>query len=201
MTITTLRGSDHVRVASDAHNVTVLLRDWREGDLDALDKLVPIVYGELRRLAATFLSSERPGHTLRPTDLVSEAYLRLIGAEPHQLNDRAHFFAIAGRNMRQILVDHARKRGRAKRGGGETPVTLVDNVIAADRPEALIALDDALVALEAIDARKAKAIELSYFSGLSQAEIADVLGVHVNTVARDLKLAEAWIHRHVREAT
>lgn len=184
----------------DADSVSVLLRDWRQGDVDALNKLVPIVYAELRKLAARFLRDERPGHTLRPTDLVSEAYLRLIGAHPHELNDRAHFLAIAGANMRQILVDHARKRCTAKRGNGQRPITLADNVIASDRPEELVALDDALVALEAIDARKAKVVELSYFSGLSQTEIADVVGVHVNTVARDLRLAEAWLHGHIRTA-
>ena len=187
-------------MGSDAESVTVLLRDWRQGDADALNKLVPIVYAELRKLAARFLRDERAGHTLRPTDLVSEAYLRLIGAHPHELNDRAHFLAIAGANMRQILVDHARKRTRAKRGGGQRPVTLADNVIAADRPEELIALDDALIALEAIDARKAKVVELSYFSGLSQADIASVVGVHVNTVARDLRFAEAWLSRRIQEA-
>jgi RNA polymerase sigma-70 factor (ECF subfamily) len=193
-------GSDQIVLEGDAKTVTVLLRGWREGDREALDKLVPIVYGELRKLAASYLRGERVGHTMKPTDLVSEAYLRLIGAEPHELNDRAHFFAIAGRNMRQILVDHARRRGRDKRGGGERPITLVEGMIADDRPDALVALDDALVALEAIDARKAKIVELSYFSGLSQADIAGVLGVHVNTVARDLRLAEAWLHRHVRDS-
>jgi RNA polymerase sigma factor (TIGR02999 family) len=184
----------------EAKSVTVLLRDWRQGDADALNKLVPIVYDELRRLAARFLRDERAGHTLRPTDLVSEAYLRLIGAHPHELNDRAHFLAIAAVNMRQILVDHARKRSRAKRGGGQRPITLADDVVAVDRPEELVALDDALIALAVIDARKARVVELSYFSGLSQAEIAEVVGVHVNTIARDLHLAEAWLHRHIREA-
>lgn len=181
-------------------SVTVLLRDWRQGDADALKQLVPIVYAELRKLAARFLREERAGHTLRPTELVSEVYLRLIGAHPHELNDRAHFLAIAGANMRQILVDHARRRTRAKRGGGQHPISLSDNVIAPDRPEELVALDAALSALELIDARKARVVELSYFGGLSQAEIAEVVGVHVNTVARDLRLAEAWLYRHIREA-
>ena len=199
MTLSTSEASI-THLEADAKSVTVLLRDWRRGDADALNKLVPIVYDELRRLAARFLRDERAGHTLRPTDLVSEAYLRLIGAHPHELHDRAHFLAIAGANMRQILVDHARKRSRVKRGGGQRPITLADDVIATDRPEELVALDDALVALAVIDARKAKVVELSYFSGLSQAEIAEVVGVHVNTVARDLRLAEAWLHRHIREA-
>jgi RNA polymerase sigma factor (TIGR02999 family) len=138
---------------------------------------------------------------LRPTELVAEAYLRLLGASPSDLADRAHFFAIAGRNMRQILVDHARRRDRGKRGGGERPITLDASIAAVERPEALVALDDALVALAALDARKAQIIELSYFSGLTQAEIASLLDIHVNTVARDLRLAEAWIHAQMREAT
>ncbi|HTR49716.1 MAG TPA: sigma-70 family RNA polymerase sigma factor [Kofleriaceae bacterium] len=186
---------------ADPKTVTALLRDWRHGDRAALDQLVPIVYAELRKLAASFMRGERPGHTFRPTDLVSEAYLRLLGAAPSDLTDRAHFFAIAGRTMRQILVDHARWRTRDKRGGGERPITLDADVPATERPEALVALDDALVALEAFDARKAKIVELSYFGGLTQAEIATVLDVHVNTVARDLRLAEAWIHGRIRGTT
>jgi RNA polymerase sigma factor (TIGR02999 family) len=188
-------------VSGDSETLTHLLRDWRQGDRAALDKLVPIVYAELRRLAANFLRGEQPGHTLRPTDLVSEAYLRLLGSPPNELADRAHFFSIAGRTMRQILVDHARRRSRDKRGGGARPIALAEGIVAADRPEPLIALDDALVALEGFDERKAKVVELSYFGGLTQAEIADFLKVHVNTVARDLRLAEAWINRHIRAAS
>ncbi len=190
-----------VGVSSDPKTVTVLLRNWRGGDRTALDQLVPIVYAELRRLAASYLRDERPGHTLRPTDLVSEAYLRLLGGPASDLVDRAHFLAIAGRNMRQILVDHARRRGRDKRGGGARPITLDAEIGAVDRPEALVALDDALVALDAFDQRKANIVELAYFGGLTQAEIAGLLDVHVNTVARELRLAEAWISRHMREST
>src|SRR5579863_10160868 len=142
-------------VDAEAKKVTALLHDWRAGDRSALDQLVPIVYAELRKLAASFMRGERPGHTLRPTDLVSEAYLRLLGAPPSDFADRAHFFAIAGRTMRQILVDHARRRGRDKRGGGDRPVTIDEDAIATDRPEVLVALDDALVELESFDARKA----------------------------------------------
>jgi RNA polymerase sigma-70 factor, ECF subfamily len=188
-------------VSGDSETLTRLLRDWQQGDRAALDKLVPIVYAELRRLAANFLRGEKPGHTLRPTDLVSEAYLKLLGSPPDALSDRAHFFAIAGRTMRQILVDHARRRSRDKRGGGERAVALVEGAVAIDRPDLVIALDDALVALERFDERKAQVVELSYFGGLTQAEIAGFLKVHVNTVARDLKLGEAWINRHIKESS
>lgn len=179
--------------------VTVLLRAWRGGDRDAFDQLVPIVYDELRRLAAMNLRGERAGHTFRPTDLVSEAYLRLAGAELPEWKDRVHFFGVAARNMRQILVDHARKRSADKRGRGERLSTFDETLGGFDRPDELVALDEALSALALIDERKARVVELHYFGGLTQADIAELLGIHVNTVARDLKLAEAWIHRSLRE--
>jgi RNA polymerase sigma factor (TIGR02999 family) len=181
--------------------VTMLLRDWHGGDREAFDELMPLVDAELHRLAASHLRGERPGHTLRPTDLVSEAYLRMAdGAQPDGWNDRVHFFAIAARSMRQILVDHARKRTTAKRGSGDRPITLDENAIPTDRPEELLALDEALEELAKFDERKARAIELHYFGGLTQDEIATALAVHVNTVARDLRLGEAWIHRRLRDA-
>lgn len=179
--------------------MTGLLRAWREGDHDALDRLMPIIYEELYRLASRYMRGERVGHTLRPTDLVSEAYLRLNGATPPDLNGRLHFFAVAARNMRQILVDHARKRSAEKRGSGARPVTLDEQLIAGERPEELVALDEALVALASFDERKARVVELHYFGGLTQNEIATVLDVHVNTIARDLRLAEAWLHRFIGE--
>jgi len=183
----------------ERRTVTVLLSAWREGDRTALDELMPIIYEELYGLASRYMRGERPGHTLRPTDLVSEAYLRLGGSAPPEWNGRVHFFAVAARNMRQILVDHARKRSAEKRGAGAKPVTFDEQLIAGDRPSELVALDEALVALAALDDRKARAVELHYFGGLSQAEIAEVLDVHVNTVARDLRLAEAWLNRHITE--
>ena len=131
----------------------------------------------------------------------AEVYLRVLKGDAPKAASRAHFLALASTCMRQILVDHARRRGRDKRGGGERPITLDSSIAAVERPEALVALDDALVALEALDARKAKIVELSYFSGLTQAEIASLLEVHVNTVARDLRLAEAWIYARIRETT
>jgi RNA polymerase sigma factor (TIGR02999 family) len=175
--------------------VTALLRSWRDGDADAADELMPLVYDELRKLAAHYLYGERGGHTFRPTDLVSEAYLRLAGGVQPDWEDRAHFFGIAARLMRQILVDHARKRLADKRGAGADAAPLDDGLVATERPERLVALDDALDALAKHDARKARALELHYFGGMTQAEIARALDVHVNTVARDLELAEAWIHR------
>lgn len=176
----------------------MLLRDWRNGDHGALDELMPRVYAELHRLAVGYMRGERAGHTLRATDLVGEAYLRLADAGPSDWNDRVHFFAIAARTMRQILVDHARKRDAAKRGGGNRPVTFDEGLVAGDRPTELIALDDALEALAKFDERKARVLELHYFGGLKQDEVAEAIGVHVNTVARDLRLAEAWIHQHLR---
>lgn len=157
------------------------------------------VYAELHKLASSYMRGERAGHTMRPTDLIGEAYLRLADATPPELNDRVHFFAIAARTMRQILVDHARKYGADKRGAGVKPVTLDEQVVASDRSDELIVLDHALDVLAKFDERKARAIELRYFAGLTQEEIANALDVHINTVARDLKLAEAWLHRHLRE--
>jgi RNA polymerase sigma-70 factor, ECF subfamily len=185
-------------VMGGPEDLTKLLRAWRRGDGAAFDQLAPILLEELRRLAAFHLRGERPGHTYSPTDLISEAYLRLVGSAQLDFNDRAHFFAIASRNMRQILVDHARKHCAAKRGDGLRPVELDETRIATDRPSELVALDDALLELAQQDERKAKVIELHYFGGLTQAEIAAVLEVHVNTVARDLRFSEAWLRRFMR---
>ncbi|MFO7562067.1 MAG: sigma-70 family RNA polymerase sigma factor [Enhygromyxa sp.] len=178
--------------------VTVLLRAWQAGDRGALDQLMPIVYAQLHRLAESRMRGERAGHTLSPTALVSEAFLRLADARP-SWNDRVHFFAVAARTMRRILVDHARGRAAAKRGGPQYAVTFDDELVVNERPEELLALDDALTALAGFDERKARVIELRYFAGMSHGEIAAVVGVHVNTVARDLRLGEAWIHRHMQE--
>src|SRR5687768_9966681 len=127
--------------------VTVLLRDWRGGDQSALDALMPLVYAELHKLAASYMRGERAGHTMRATDLVGEAYVRLAEGTQPDLNDRAHFFAIAARTMRQILVDHARKRSAEKRGSGDRPVTFDEGLVGAERPEEIVALDEALEAL------------------------------------------------------
>lgn len=178
--------------------VTVYLRAWQEGDAAAFDQLIEIVHKELHRLARARMRGERSGHTFSATDLVSEAFLRLAGASV-DFRDRAHFFAVAARTMRQILVDHARSKAAQKRGGGGQPVTLDEQLIAGGRPEELLAVDDALTALAVVDERKAKTIELRYFAGMELKEIAEAMNVHVNTVARDLRLGEAWVHRHLLE--
>lgn len=181
---------------SSGNQVTSLLRAWRAGDEGALEQLVPLVYAELRRLADREMRRERVGHTFRPTDLVSEAYLRLSEGTAPELNDRAHFFAVAVRYMRQVLVDHARHHAAEKRGARAHRVTLDESIaVAVDQAEELIALDDALRALAEQDPRKAQVVELHYLGGMTQEEIALVLDVHVNTVARDLRFAAAWLGR------
>jgi RNA polymerase sigma factor (TIGR02999 family) len=162
---------------------------------------MPIVYRELRRLAAGYMRRERPSHTLQPTALVAEAYLRLVGEDHRDWSARVEFYAVAARHMRQILVDHARRRRARKRGGGEGALTLDEELLPTRRPVDLVALDDALEALSHFDERKARAVELHYFGGLTHEEAAAVLGVHANTVARELRLARAWLHGQLEEAT
>ncbi|HWO26818.1 MAG TPA: sigma-70 family RNA polymerase sigma factor [Kofleriaceae bacterium] len=182
-------------------SITALLHAWAQGDRDALDRLTPLVYGELHHLAGAYLRRERSDHTLSPTALISEAFLRLVVGEHPAYEHRVQFFAVAARHMRRILIDHARGRTAGKRGGRDRPVTFDEALVAtADRPEELVALDDALEALASVDERKARAVELRYFGGMSHKEIADALAVHENTVARDLRLAQAWLHRHMMEA-
>jgi RNA polymerase sigma factor (TIGR02999 family) len=176
---------------------TLLLRAWSEGDAAALDRLTPVIYDELRRLAGAYMRRERTGHTLSPTALVAEAYLRLAGGEHPPYEDRVQFFAVAARHMRRILVDHARRRHREKRGGHDRAVTFDEETISGERPDELVALDEALDALAAVDERKARAVELHYFGGMEHKEVGVALGVHENTVARDLRLAEAWIRVHL----
>jgi RNA polymerase sigma factor (TIGR02999 family) len=175
----------------------MLLRAWRQGDRAAFEEIAPIIYDELRRLAAFHLRGERPGHTFGPTALISEAYLRLAGGSQLDFHDRAHFFAIASRNMRQILVDHARKRRAEKRGAGDRPLEFDETRIIADRPWELIALDDALDDLAKLDERKARIVELHYFGGLTHEQIALVCEMHINTVARDLRFSQAWLRRQL----
>jgi RNA polymerase sigma-70 factor (ECF subfamily) len=184
-------------VSEDAKTVTRLLRAWQDGDETALDSLMPLIYTELHKIARRFMQQERAGHTLRPTALVSEAYLRLVEKEPPAANNRVHFFAIAAQIMRQILVDSARSRCASKRGGGQRPLTLDETIAAVDRPEELVALDEALIALSKHYPRKAQAIELCYFGGLTHDEIALKLDVHPNTVARDLRLGEALLRTYL----
>jgi len=176
--------------------VTAMLKAWRGGDAGALERLVPLVHAELHRLAEGCMRGERPDHTLQATALVNEAYLRLVDADV-EWQDRAHFFAVAATTMRRILVDHARAKGRKKRAA--TRVSLEESVIVApDRDAEMVAIDDALTALEANDARAAKVVELHYFGGLTYQEIAEALRISPATVDRDLRFAKSWLYRELR---
>jgi len=176
-----------------AGTVTQLLQKWRQGDSDALDRLVPEVYDELRRMASRQMRGERADHTIQTTALVHEAYVRLVDADVNW-QDRAHFFSVAARQMRRILVDYARARGSAKRGGGMTRVTLHDYMSTSEEPaEELLRLDQALTALSERDPRKGRVVELRFFAGMTQDEISEVLGVSGGTVKRDLRFANAWL--------
>jgi len=182
---------------SDTHAVTLLLGEWANGNQRALEELTPLVYKELRQLAASYLRRERPGHTLQPTALVHEAYLRLVDQTSPNWQSRSHFFGVAARLMRQILVDHARRRAAKKRVAPKAPLEQAAN-LGQDRSRDLVALDASLAALEKIDPRKGKAIELHYFGGLSTEEIGQMLDVSANTVRRDLRMAEAWLHQEMQ---
>ena len=180
--------------------VTRLLKDWSAGDSAALDQLIPIVYDELRAIAARYLRRERQDHTLQPTALVNEAYLRLIDQKQVQWQNRAHFVGVAAQMMRRILVDHAKSHNRAKRGGGARRVTLDEAVaLSEERANDLVELDEALTALAAFDERKSRVVEMKYFGGLSVEETAEVLKVSVITVARDWKLAKAWLYTTIND--
>jgi len=180
-------------------DVTSLLRRWRAGNAAAGQSLLPLIYEELRRIATRSMRCEPADHTWRPSDLVSEAYIRLIEGGQPEWNDRAHFFAVAAGTMRKILIDHARRRRASKRGSGVRSVPLDEQVPGTSRPIDLIALDGALDALAKHDSRKARALELSYFGGLNQHEVASELELHVNTVARDLNFARAWVRRYIQD--
>lgn len=177
-----------------SQELSSLLRAWNSGDESALDKLMPLVYDELHHLAHWHMARERAGHTLQTTALVNEAYLRLIDTDQIQWQDRAHFFAIAAKMMRRILVDLARSRGYQKRGGNARKVTLDEALLASPEPdEELLRLDDALNALSEFDPRKARVVELRYFGGLSVEETAEVLQVSAITVIRDWNMAKLWL--------
>jgi len=182
--------------------VTALLRAWSSGDTDALDRLMPIVYAELHRLAGMYLRRERAGNSLQTTALLNEAYLRLVNVRETEWQDRTHFFAMSARLMRRILVDAARKRAAARRGGGKpgdhSPVDF-DAVpdLGAEMGRAAIALNDALDALEKIDSRKVQVIELRFFAGLTVEETAVALSISPNTVIRDWRLAKSWLLREM----
>lgn len=186
---------------SPSNDVTRLLRDWKQGDDAALEQLTPLVYQELHRLADSYLRRERPGHTLQPTALVHEAYMRLIGQSHPEWQSRGHFYGVAARLMRQILVDHARSHRAAKRGGGDRKLSLEDvTLFSAERSAELVALDDALNELAKVDPRKSKAVELRFFGGLTAEEIGEALEISVATVGRELRMAEAWLYREMNRA-
>lgn len=178
--------------------VTELLVRWRAGDTVALDELVPLVYAELRQSARRQLYRERPGHTLQSGALVNEAYLRMVGQRPVAAENRTHFLAVASRLMRQVLVDHARSHGAAKRGAGKV-VELDTSVLSPQQPSLdVVALDDVLKDLARLDEQQGKIVEMRFFGGLSNEEIAKVLGISVSTVKRDWNVAKAWMARQMK---
>jgi RNA polymerase sigma factor (TIGR02999 family) len=180
------------------HDVTDLLLSWRQGDAAALDRLVPLVYDELRRVARRRLRGETPGHALQSTALVHEVYLRLVDVDRMTLTSRAHFFGVAATLMRQILVDHARRQRADKRGGGVTILSLHEALPAASTSSVdVLALDQALDALSAIDSRQCRVVELRFFAGLTIDETATALGISPATVEREWALAKAWLFRRL----
>ena len=184
----------------DAHGrqpIAQLLADWANRDPAARDRLLPIVYDELRRLAHHFMRGEREGHTLQTTALVNEAYLRLAGIDGLQWRDRAHFFAMAATLMRRVLVDYARQRGRDKRGAGVSVTSLDEHAIAPQPAVDVVALDDALERLAAVDPQQARVVELRFFAGLSVKETAEALGVSAATVKRDWATAKLWLYNEL----
>jgi RNA polymerase sigma-70 factor, ECF subfamily len=201
-----ISGIGELEVAEDRCDLTQLLRNLRSGDDTAAAKVVAAAYGELRKVAARCMRYERPGHTLQPTALVNEAFLRLVGATGVEWQDRAHFYAVAARLMRQILVDHARRRRAGKRDGGAR-VTFDDRmVLREDRIDDVIAIDEVLARLETLDARQGRIVELRFFAGMSVEEIAEVIHASTPTVKREWSSAKAWLHReltggHARAAT
>ena len=178
-------------------NITQLLAEWRDGNQSALDQLYPLVYDELHRLARRYMSRERKGHTLQTTALINEAYVRLVGQKVNWAN-RSHFFAISAQIMRRILIDHARRHAYAKRGGGAQQVSLEEAAtITPDQSAELIRLDEALTSLAEMDPRRSQVVELRYFGGLNNEEIAGVLNVSENTVTRDWNMARAWLYQEL----
>ena len=182
-------------------DVSVLLRAWSGGDQTALERLTPIVYSELHRLAGRYMRRERPGHSLQTTALVNEAYMRLVGYTRMRWQDRAHFFAVAAQVMRRILVEHARRHNLKR--GGDVPHVALDEaaLVGADADVDLVALDDAMTALARVDPRKMQVVEMRFFGGLSVEETAEVLGISPVTVKRDWRMAKAWLYRELADGT
>jgi RNA polymerase sigma-70 factor, ECF subfamily len=186
--------------APSASEVSQLLINWGRGDESALEKLIPLVYDELRKMAHYQMARENPGHTLQTTALANEVCLRLLGTVEVSWQDRAHFLALSAKLMRRVLVDHARGRGRVKRGGGMIKISLDDSLaVPVGQDPDIIALDDALSTLATVDARKAKTVELRFFGGYSVEETAQILNVSVRTVMNDWKFAKVWLLRSLQK--
>jgi RNA polymerase sigma factor (TIGR02999 family) len=184
----------------DPQTVTVLLQGVKEGDQESLNQLIPLVYLQLREMADNCLRKERPDHTLEPGALVHELYLRLVDQSQPDYRNRAHFFAVAAQIMRQILVDHARSRGAAKRGGNAEKLPFDEDLAYSEsRADLLISMDDSLNALAKMDAHKARLVEMKYFGGLTAEESAEVVGTPVSTVRRELRIAQAWLRREMEK--
>ena len=184
-------------------DVTILLRQWKGGDASALEKVAPLVYEELRKLAANHLRRERSDHSLDPTALLHEAYIRLTAVQEQNWVSRSHFFGVAAHLMRLILVDHARAKHRQKRGGGQEEVQLEEEWMATaslpSRPSILVDLDEGLKQLAEVDERKAQVIEMRFFGGMSVEETAEAMGISVSTVGREQRFAEAWLKRYLKK--
>ena len=184
------------------HQITELLAEWREGNQSALDELYPLVYDELHRLARRYMSRERKDHTLQTSALINEAYVRMVDQKNVNWANRSHFFAISAQIMRRILIDHARRHAYAKRGGGAQQVSLEEvAAITPNQGRELIRLDEALKSLAERDPRRSQVVELRYFGGLNNEEIAGVLHVSENTVTRDWNMARAWLHQQLSESS
>jgi len=191
-------GKEPKMIANQTHELTRLLQAWSDGDQQAFEKLVPRIQRELHRLAAIYMAGERPNHPLQATALINEAYIRLIEWDTVQWQNRAHFFAMAAQLMRKILVDMARARKRTKRGGGSVETTLDEGcVLYQERSRDLLLLDEALTQLAELDSRKSRIVELKFFGGLSEEEVASVLGLSVRTVRREWNFAKAWLHTEI----
>ena len=185
---------------SKPHEITELLEQWSGGNQAALDQLYPLVYEELRRLARSYMRREPKGHTLQTTALINEAYVRLVDQQSVRWQNRSHFFAISAQIMRRILVDHARRHLQAKRGGGAKRISLDEvMIVAKERSAEVLMLDEALSNLARLDPRRSQVVELRYFAGLNNSEIASVLQISENTVMRDWNLARAWLYQQLSE--
>jgi RNA polymerase sigma-70 factor, ECF subfamily len=188
-------------VDDSTHQITLLLIDWSKGDENALEQLMPLVYEELRQMARNYMRRQPSGHTFQTTELIHEAYLKLAAGKEKQWQNRAHFFGVAAKAMRHILVDYAKSKHRDKRGGWQDRITFVEGVaVSSGRSEEIVALDDALNRLAALDERKVRVVEMKFFGGLTFEEIAGVLNVSLITVKRDWQFAQTWLLRELGRA-